>query len=153
VNVNLAQPEVLLARLCSFMADQPLCNDPAQIASFVSLFRVARSFIPIAVFSTVDDFLNFVQGRDNTGVNMYSTLITFLGKDSPYLAWIPLVIPPNMVATVRNLFLVEASIFTIQSTGKVGRTQVKISEVINTDRNWVPPKGVAATMPVLGVVQ
>ena len=54
---------------------------------------------------------------------------------------------------MKGMFLVEASIFTIQSIGKVGRTQVKISMVINNDRMWIPPKGVAGTMPVLGVTQ
>lgn len=153
VNVNLAQPEVLLARLCSSLADQPLCRDPMQIAAFVSLFRTARSFIPVALFSTVDDFLNFVQGKENAGLNMYAALMGFLGKDSPYMMWVPFVIPPDLANKMKAMFLVEASIFTIQSIGKVGRTQVKISTVINNDRMWIPPKGVSGTMPVLGVAQ
>jgi general secretion pathway protein K len=151
VNVNMATPEVLLARLCSYLADQPLCRDPAQMLSFIQLFRTARSILPIALFSTPQDFFNFISAKPNAGLDLYTALSGFL-KGSPLMAWTPFVIPPEIQNQLNGVFLTEGSIFTLQSTGTVGRTQAKINMVINTDRLWTPPRGVSGTMPALGVV-
>ncbi|MFI5306618.1 MAG: general secretion pathway protein GspK [Polyangiales bacterium] len=150
VNVNMAPPEVLLARLCSFVTNQPLCRDPGQAASFIMLFNTARMIIPIALFSGPEDFVNFVTASPSRGMDMYAILQSFL-KDSPLMAWTPMVIPPELKPQIMNMFLTEASIFTIQSTGRVGRAQAKLTMIVNFDKAWVPPPGVAGVLPPLGV--
>ncbi|HMI89972.1 MAG TPA: type II secretion system protein GspK, partial [Polyangiales bacterium] len=67
VNVNMAPPDVLLSRLCSFVTDQPLCNNPAQQVSFVTLFNTVRSVLPLALFSTPKDFVDFITGGGGGG--------------------------------------------------------------------------------------
>ena len=68
------------------------------------------------------------------------------------MAWQPLVIAPDQRQLMSPRFIAEASIFTIQAIGHVGRASVKLTEVVNFDRSWTPPKGVAASLPPLGVL-
>ncbi len=150
VNVNMAPPEVLLARLCSFVTNQPLCADPLQAMSFIQLFNTARSFLPIALFTTPDDFINFVSGTASKGMDMYAMLSLML-KGSPLMAWTPMVIPADLRPQIAQMFLTQASIFTIESTGRVGRAQAKMTMVVNFDKPWVPPPGVPGVLPPLGV--
>jgi general secretion pathway protein K len=151
VNVNLAPPEVLLARMCSFTTNQPLCRDPLQAMAFISLFNTARMFVPIPLFSTPDDFINFISGTPSGGMDMYSMLIGFLGKDSALMAWTPMTIAPELRQQMQRMFLTLASIFTLRATGRVGRSQAKMTMVVNFDPTWVPPRGVAGVLPSLGV--
>lgn len=154
VNVNLASPEVLLARLCSFASQQqqPLCNQPTQVMAFIELFRTARSMLPIPLFSSANDFINFVTGTPTQGVDLYAALKQLLGEGSILMAWQPLVMAPDQRKLIAAKFLTDASIFTIQSIGRVGRTAAKMTVVVNFDRSWTPPKGVAAKLPALGVL-
>jgi general secretion pathway protein K len=155
VNVNMAPPEVLLARLCSYVADQPLCQQPGQQLAFVQLLNTVHSFLPIPLFSNEQEFFNLITRKPSGGKFDLVTLLPLVvpgGNESPLLAWTPLLIPDELQKKLAGMFLTEASIFSMQSTGTVGRTQVKVTMVVNTDRTWVPPKGVAATMPSLGVV-
>lgn len=151
VNVNLAPPKVLLARLCSFLTDQPLCNDPAQQAAFEALLTTAKSIVPVAIFSKPETFINFVTGTPSGGLDMYTMLKGILG-DSPLMAWTPVVISEQEKQQMAGKFLVAASIFTIQSTGTVGKARAKMTMVVNYDPPWKPPLGVTATRPPLGVV-
>lgn len=153
VNVNLAPPQVLRARMCSFLTEQPLCLDPAQAAAFDTLLITAKSFIPIALFSSVDDFISFVTGTPSgRGLDMYVLLQGILGPDNPLLMWTPLVITPEQKRDMQGRFLVAASIFTLQSTAQVGKARAKMTMVVNFDPPWKPPLGVTATRPPLGVV-
>ncbi|MDD9933457.1 MAG: type II secretion system protein GspK [Myxococcales bacterium] len=151
VNVNLAPPEVLLARLCSFVNDQPLCLDPTQASAFIQLFRTARAIIPVALFSTPKDFIDFVSGRSNKGTDIYAMLMGFLGPENPLMMWTPLQIPQAQEQQVTGKFLTAASIFTIQSVGRSGRAQAKMTAVVNFDKPWTPPPGVPGRLPPLGV--
>jgi general secretion pathway protein K len=152
VNVNLAEPDVLLARLCSFLTEtpQPLCMDPFQLAAFMQLFTTLKSFVPVPLFATPNDFLEFASG---TG-RVYGVLTGFLtGMGMPQLvAWTPVQISADQRQRIASAFLTEASIFTIQSTAYVGRARAKMSMVVNFDRPWTPPRGVPGSMPALGVV-
>jgi general secretion pathway protein K len=153
VNVNLAPPVVLLARMCSFLTDQPLCRDPLQQMAFTQLLDTAKSFIPIALFSSVDDFVNFVTGTPTgRGLDMYTLLQGILGPQNPLMAWTPVVITADQKRDMAGRFLVAASIFTIQSTGTVGKARAKMTMVVNFDPPWKPPLGVTATRPPLGAV-
>jgi general secretion pathway protein K len=153
VNVNLAPPRVLRARLCSFLTDQPLCRDPVQAAAFDSLLGMAKSLVPVALFSKPADFISFVTGTPSGGgLDMYTMLLGILGPDSPFMAWTPVVVTPEQKQQLESRFIVIASIFTIQSTGQVGKARAKMTMVVNFDTPWKPPLGVTATRPPLGAV-
>jgi general secretion pathway protein K len=150
VNVNMAPPDVLLSRLCSFVTDQVLCNNQAQQVSFVALVNTVRAIVPIAAFSTPKDFIDFMTGSSNDGKNIFA----LLSKMAPpeLMAWTPMQIPANQRTQIESRFLTEASIFTIQSTARVGKAQARVSVVVNFDKPWVPPPGVAGSLPALGVL-
>lgn len=151
INPNEAPPEVLLARLCSFVPEQPLCADANQAFAFVQLFNTARAIVPLALFSRPDDFINFVEGNVQDPSSPYAMLQGFLG-DSPLMAWTPLQnVDPNVRRTMASTFITSAAIFTIQTTGRVGRAEVNLSAVVNFDANWSPAPPVAGKMPALGI--
>jgi general secretion pathway protein K len=148
VNVNLAPPAVLRARLCSFLIDQPLCSNPAEAAAFDLLLATAKSLVPVALFSSVDDFIAFVTGQPSgRGLDMYTMLKGILGPENPLMLWTPIVITPEQRQGMAGRFLVAASIFTIQSTAYVGRAQAKMTMVVNYDPPWKPPAGVSVDSP------
>ena len=152
LNPNLAGPEVLLARLCSFLIEQPLCQKAEQQAAFIMLFSTARSLFPVAPFTQASDFLAFVSGQ-GSGRDLYPTLMTFLGPDNPLMLWTPLTIPPEQQNAIQHSFVTSAAIFTLQSTGHVGHARVRISAVVNLHERWTPPPPNTAKPPPLGVVQ
>jgi hypothetical protein len=129
---------------------QPLCADPAQILAFMELLRTVTSFVPVPLFASAKDFLDFESG---TG-RVYAILNGFLagmGMQS-LVAWTPVVMTPQQRQSMESAFLVEAQIHTIQSTAYVGRARAKMTVVVNFDRPWTPPPGVAGSLPALGVL-
>jgi general secretion pathway protein K len=156
VNVNQARPEVLLSRLCPFVSTEPLCTQPLQAAAFIMLLKTLKSIVQVPIFPTVDAFLDFIGGGGGAsgGRDIYAMLSVFTAMmpgGAALMAWTPLRIPGNLRPQIAQRFLVEAQIFTIQSTARVGRAQAKMSMVINFDKTWTPPHGVAASPPPLGV--
>jgi general secretion pathway protein K len=158
LNPNLAAPDVLLARLCSFAAlqPQPLCQLPAQQAAFILLFQTARTMLPISSFTQPRDFLDFVSGQGNERglYKMAMAAATLMGgPENPLMAWTPFTIPPEQVPTIEQSFVTSAAIFTLQATGHVGRARARISAVVNFHNGWTPPPPNTAKPPPLGVVQ
>jgi general secretion pathway protein K len=161
VNVNQAEPEVLLSRLCSFVTAQALCMDPMEAAAFVSLLRTVKSFtMGLPLFASPDDFLNFVSiapsaqggpGGQGSSNQLMQMLMNILGPGNPLIKWPRLTLTEHERSTIRSMFITEAAIFTIQSTAHVGRARAKMSMVVNFDRVWTPPPGVPGTLPALGV--
>jgi hypothetical protein len=60
-------------------------------------------------------------------------------------------VTPKVEQEMMKMFLTAASIFTIQVTGRSGRAQSRITAVVNFDKPWTPPPGVAGKLPPLGV--
>jgi general secretion pathway protein K len=151
VNVNLATPEVLHARLCGLLNEtpQPLCVEPLQWAAFVQLFQTLKSVVPVPLFANTNDFLDFVSGKGRV-YSMLNGFLASMGMGS-LIAWNPVQISPQQRQALGSAFLVEAQIHTIQSTAYVGRARAKMSIVVNFDPSWTPPRGVPGSMPALGV--
>ncbi len=149
VNPNEAPPEVLLARLCSFLGDQPLCVDPVEASKFIQLVRTIRAMFPIPFFSRSADFLSFVEGRGGPR-DLYPMLKVMLGDEHPLL-FTPVTIPQNMRTEIDNSFVTAARILTVESTGVVGRSRVRIRTVMNFHDRWTPPPPNAGSMPPLGI--
>jgi general secretion pathway protein K len=150
VNPNEARAEVLWARVCSFVSNQPLCQDPGQRNAFVSLFTTARSMLPIALFEKADDFMNFVEGKGSAR-DLYPMVKMLLGENSPLLMWQPVVIPPDKKNAMRGAFVTAARIFNIVSVGRVGKSTVRVNTVVNFDENWTPPMLTTGKMTPLGI--
>jgi general secretion pathway protein K len=150
VNPNEARADVLWARVCSFVTTQGLCQDPMQRQAFVNLFDTAKAMLPIALFEKPDDFLNFIEGKGNAR-DLYPMLKMILGQSNPLLMWQPVVIPADKRNAMRGAFVTAARIFTIVSTGRVGKSSVRINTVINFDENWTPPPLTTGRMNPLGV--
>lgn len=163
VNPNEAPAEVLLARLCSYLEQQPLCVDPMEAAKFVQLLTTARSLIPLPFFSWVGDFLNFIEGRGGPR-DLYPMLQGFLGAENPLL-FRPVTIPAAIRVELDNSFVTAARILTIDVTGRSGcrerddfgeciggwRGETRLKTVINFHERWTPPPPNAGAMPGLGV--
>jgi len=178
VNVNESPPEVLLARLCSFIESQPLCSNPVEAAKFVQLLNTARAMIPVPFFSRVSDFLSFVEGRGGPN-DIYPMLTAFLGPENPLL-FTPVSVPAAQRVEVDRSFVTAARIIAIESTGRAGRirvgteeaddfdcddredwrsepacyrwrAQTRIRTIANFHNRWTPPPPNAGQMPGLGI--
>lgn len=149
VNPNEARPEVLIARVCSFVSDQPLCTDPLEAAKFIQLLSTVRSILPIPFFTSAQDFVNFIEGRGGP-TDLYPMLLGMLGADNP-LIFRPVTVPQDRRGGLTSAFVTAARILTLRATGDVGRAHVSIRSVINFHDRWTPPPPNAGVMPVLGI--
>ena len=150
VNPNESRPEVLWSRVCSFVSNQPLCQDPMQRQAFVQLFATARALLPVGIFERPTDFLNFVEGKGGAR-DLYPMLKSMLGKDNPLLMWMPVVIPADKRQLMNGAFVTSARIFTIQAIGRVGKANIRINTIVNFDENWTPPPLTIGKMTGLGI--
>jgi general secretion pathway protein K len=64
VNVNTANAQTLLALICAnSVPDTQLCIDPIQQATFLAMVSMARTAIPIPIFTSPKNFTAIVQGK------------------------------------------------------------------------------------------
>ncbi len=170
VNPNEAEPQVILARLCTFKTarESPLCADLMESTKFITLLSTARMLANgVPWFSRGSDFVNFVTGQ-GTLYEMLSSLLgggtggkstsggaSLLGGTSggkSGLLFTPLVMKDqDELKTMRQTFGTSGYLFTIDVTGHSGNSQRKIRAVINIDANWTPPPPNAGKLPPLGV--
>jgi general secretion pathway protein K len=149
INVNEASPQVLLGRVCSYAAESTLCADPLEGFKFTQILTTVRQLIPIPLFSRPTDFIDFVEGK-GTNQSLYPMLTGFLGEDSELL-FAPIVIEEQVKEELARSFATSAKIFTIEATGLVGHSQVRIESVVNFHERWVPPPPNTGRMTGLGV--
>jgi general secretion pathway protein K len=149
VNVNEANPQVLLGRICSYAPEVTLCTDPIEGFKFTQILTTIRQLIPIPLFSRPTDLLDFVEGKGSEKA-LYGMLIGFLGAESELL-FVPIEIPEEQRTPLARSFATSAQIFTIEAVGLVGRSQVRIESVVNFHARWVPPPPNTGRMPGLGV--
>ncbi len=163
VNINEAPPEVLLARVCSFIETDPLCSDATEASKFVQLLRTARAMIPLPLFPNKAAFLDFIQGRGGAN-GLYPMLRGFLGDESPLL-FRPATIPAAVANEVGDALVASARIIAIEVTGLSGcrerdeggqcvggwRGRVRLRTVVNFHERWTPPPPNAGSMPGLGI--
>ena len=149
ININEASAQVLLGRVCSYAPEATLCTDPLEGLKFTQLLNTIRQLIPIPLFSRPTDFIAFVEGKGSEK-DLYGMLVGFLGEDSELL-FTPIVIPREQRTPLARSLTTAARIFTIEATGLVGRSQVRIESVVNFHQRWVPPPPNSGRMPGLGV--
>lgn len=132
VNVNSANPQIVLALVCSNVDPQQtlMCHDPAEAMKFLSAFSMVRMFTKGApLFGTPEMFVKSMAGK-----GMFGTLLATLGvqpvtfKSEKFLV--------DQIST-------ESKVFSIYSTGHVQSgsrtTQTKIHAVV--DFRAAPPPG------------
>jgi len=149
VNPNEAPPQVLLARVCSVLVDQPLCRDPLEAAKFIQLLTTLRSIAPIPFFTTGGDFMTFIEGQGGER-DLYPLLRGFLGEGNPIL-FQPVTIRPDQRQQLDPLLVTGAKILSIVVTGESGRASVTLRTVMNFHERWTPPPPNAGVMPGLGI--
>lgn len=148
VNPNEADPLVIINRLCSFIPTNTFCtaDGAGERLKFVAVLRTARSILPLPLFGTPNDFVDFMKGNGALRRTL-APLGAFVGDIVPA----PIVIPQDREGEVTGAFITVARILTIQSEGFAGRAHVRIRAVVNFDTNWRGPAPVPVTMPALGV--
>ncbi|MET0340729.1 MAG: hypothetical protein ABW252_06990 [Polyangiales bacterium] len=177
LNPNEAEPQVLLARVCTFKdaREQPLCSDPVEQMKFITLLTTARSLAGgVPWFSRGSDFIAFVTGAQEGLYGMLSKLLGGGGGGAggagggaagglgllgggggggkSGLLFMPLKLQEGDTArTMRRMFATTGYQFTIDVTGRSGNSQRHIRAVINTDPQWTPPKPNAGKLPPLGI--
>lgn len=149
VNVNEAPPEVLLARICSYLVEQSLCSDPIEASKFIQVMSTIRSMFPLPLFTRVADFLAFLEGKGGPR-DLYPMLKALLGEENPLL-FRPVTIAEDRRTEIDNTFVTAARILTIDVVGSAGRSSVRLRTVVNFHDRWTPPPPNAGTMPSLGV--
>jgi general secretion pathway protein K len=149
VNINEANPQVLLGRICSYAPEVSLCVDPLEGLKFTQILNTIRMLIPIPLFSRPTDLIDFAEGK-GSDKDLYGLLTGFLGEGSE-LMFSPVEIPAEQRTALARSLATAAQIFTIQATGLVGRSQVRIESVVNFHNRWVPPPPNTGRMPGLGV--
>lgn len=149
INVNEANSQVLLGRICSYAPEVTLCTDPLEGLKFTQILTTVRQLIPIPLFGRPTDLLDFIEGKGNEKA-LYRMITGFLGEDSE-LVFLPVEIPEEQRTPLARSFATSAQIFTIQATALVGRSQIRIESVVNFHARWVPPPPNTGRMPGLGV--
>ncbi len=154
VNPNDGEPQVLLARLCSFPAitTQLLCADPTEQLKFVTLLLMARQIAPVPWFSRSNDFIAFVTGDAN---GLYGKLQGFMAN-SPLgesMLFTPIALPDDkdLLRGLQGAFVTSARIISLYVVGRVGNAEKRIHAVTNTDPRWIPPPPNTGKLPPLGI--
>ena len=135
INVNTANPQTLLAFICSSAPQARPCNDPAEAAKFlmmVTMLRGAMAGVPL--FSSPDMFINALSNKGPFGQIFQS-----IGMEPvPFLS----------VDQAKKMISVESKLFSIYASGVVRagkrETRVRIHAVV--DFRNAPPPGAATTL-------
>jgi len=149
VNINEASPQVLLGRVCAHAPESTLCIDPLESLKFTTLLSTVRSLIPIPLFARPANFIDFVEGKGGAK-DLYPMISGFLPEDSELL-FLPIEFEEEDKTALTRSLATAARIFTIEATGLVGRSRVRIESVVNFHERWVPPPPNTGRMSGLGI--
>jgi len=119
VNVNTANPQIILAVICSNVdpTQTAVCTDPAEAAKFLGAFSMVRAFTKGApLFGSPDVFISALKGK-----GMFGTILSALGM-------MPVSFKSDDV--VRKQISTESKVFSIYATGKVkGGSRVTLTRI------------------------
>ncbi|RYZ07830.1 MAG: general secretion pathway protein GspK [Myxococcales bacterium] len=135
INVNTANPQTLLAFICSNAPMAKPCNDPAEATKFLMMVTMLRGMMAgVPLFSSPDTFINALSNKGPFGQIFQS-----IGMEPvPFLS----------VDQAKKMISVESKLFSIYATGvvKSGKreTRVRIHTVV--DFRNAPPPGTATQL-------
>lgn len=142
ININTANPQTLLAFICSSAPTARSCTDPAEAQKFlmmVTMLRGAMAGVPL--FSSPKMFINALQNKGPFG-EMFKAVgmepVQFLSEDQ-----------------ASKMVSVESKLFSIYATGvvKSGKreTRVRVHAVVDF-RNAPPPGAATALNQAAGIM-
>lgn len=68
VNINAANPQTLLAIACGAAPESELCNDPTQLATFLTVVTMGKSMtMGMPLFGSPKDYVDMMQGKGQLG--------------------------------------------------------------------------------------
>jgi general secretion pathway protein K len=68
VNINAANAQTLLAIACGAAPEAPLCNDPMQMTTFLTIVTMGKSMtMGLPLFGSPKDFVSMMQGQGQLG--------------------------------------------------------------------------------------
>jgi general secretion pathway protein K len=142
INVNTANPQTLLAFICSTAPQARVCIDPAETQKFLMMVTLLRgSMAGIPLFSSPQMFMNALSNKGPFG-----EVFKAIGMEP-----VPFLAPGDAVKAIS----VESKLFSIYATGvvKAGKreTRVRIHAVL--DFRNAPPPGAATTMAQMAQAQ
>jgi general secretion pathway protein K len=108
VNVNTANPQTLLALVCSNVdpTQTPICHDPNEAAKFLGAFAMVRAFTTGApLFGSPDLFISSLQGK-----GLFGPVLTALGVQ-------PITFRSD--SNLKKQMSTESKVFSIYATGRV----------------------------------
>jgi general secretion pathway protein K len=132
INVNTANPQTLLAFICSTAPQARVCADPVEAQKFlmmVTMLRGAMAGVPL--FSSPQAFLNALSNKGPFG-----TIFKSLGMEPvPFLS----------LDQAGKMLSVESKLFSIYATGvvKVGKRETRVRVHAVVDFRNAPPPGAA----------
>jgi general secretion pathway protein K len=137
VNVNTANPQIILAVVCNpanGAAEAPVCTDPAQSANFLMALSMVRGFTAGApIFGSPKAFVNAIKG----GNDMFGAIMKALQIEPMQL---------KSEAEFLKAITTESKVFSIYATGYVRQgkreTRSRIHAVV--DFRDAPPPGMDA---------
>ena len=136
INVNTANPQTLLAFICSTAPQAAMCVDPAEAQKFlmmVTLLRGAMAGVPL--FSSPQMFLNALA----TNKGPIGMMLKSIGMQPvPFLS----------LDQAGKMISVESKLFSIYATGTVraGKRETRVRVHAVVDFRNAPPPGAATTM-------
>jgi general secretion pathway protein K len=135
INVNTANPQTLLAFICSSAPAAKPCTDPAEASKFLMMVTMLRGMMAgVPLFSSPDAFINALSNKGPFGQIFQSIGM----QPVPFLS----------VDQAKKMISVESKLFSIYSTGVVRsgkrETRVRIHAVV--DFRNAPPPGTATQL-------
>jgi general secretion pathway protein K len=134
INVNTANPQTLLAFICSNAPQGRLCVDPAEAAKFMMLVGLARTMTAgMPMFSSAAAFTGTLTGK---GKSPLAPILQGMGFE-------PVVFLSEQQA--QQMISVESKLFSIYATGYVraGKRETKVRIHAVVDFRNAPPPGAA----------
>lgn len=135
INVNTANPQTLLAFICSSAPAAKACVDPAEASKFlmmVTMLRGAMAGVPL--FSSPDTFINALSNKGPFGQIFQS-----IGMEPvPFLS----------VDQAKKMISVESKLFSLYATGvvKSGKRETRVRVHAVVDFRNAPPPGAATQL-------
>jgi general secretion pathway protein K len=135
VNVNTANPQTILALICSSVdpLQTPICGDVLEAGKFLGALSMVRSFTAGApLFGSPKNFIGALKGK-----GMFGTLLTALGIQ-------PVTLKSD--AEFEKQISTESKVFSLYVTGKVrsGKRETRTRVHAVVDFRAAPPPGVDA---------
>lgn len=135
INVNTANPQTLLAFICSSAPAAKQCVDPAEAAKFLILVTLLRgSTAGVPLFSSPDAFINALSNKGQFGPAFQAIGM----QPVPFLS----------VDQAKKMIAVESKLFSIYATGivKSGKRETRVRVHAVVDFRNAPPPGAATQL-------